>query len=308
MDVFEWSTLLAEIFPDSWLSTRGQLVKIALIDTGVNFDVHSLAHLDKVGRKFYIGKTGFTVFDKLGKDPVADGQIPGGHGTRLAGILAGKADPNNQDQLNGLANQADLFVIKAREPLSTGGDYSTFKSLLYGLELAASLGVDIAVTAQVFNLTEKTLPPAEVDRVLKAVESSGMQVFCAVENRAPGENWTGLAQNYFPGEVPFFTKIAAAPADIAQARPQIVGQKIQFLPAGFPVKTYGTGNRLISPRFSNSLATTVVGGAAALCMSFLKSSGQAADRNAVLKQLADRCQPLASADGVYAKPVIFKNF
>lgn len=308
MDVFDWSALLAGILPDNWIENRGLNVKLALVDTGVNFDVHSLGHLDKAGRKFFVGKEGFTLFDQLGKDGVTDGLIPGGHGTRLASILAGKADVANGDQLNGLAFNCDFYVIKARQSFMGGGDFSSYKTLLFGLELAAELGIDIAVTAQVFNKTERDITPFDEQKSLQRIEASGMQVYCAVENRAVGEDWSNLTQDYFPGIVPFFCKVASAPSDIGVTKGQIAGSGIHFLLGGFPAKVYSTGNRLIAPRFSNSLATAVLGGAAALCTGFMKAGGIPVSRTAVMQQLAGCSKPVTAADGVYATPSIFKNF
>jgi hypothetical protein len=135
-----------------------------------------------------------------------------------------------------------------------------------------------------------------------------MLIFNSVENREPGEDWVGLSTKFFPANQSPILKVAAAPSDIADKHAQIEAESIHFLAGGFNGKVYGTGNRLISPKTSNSYASAIMGGVAALCVSFLKSQGLPASKKDVMDLLAETCKPIADADGVYANPIIFKNF
>jgi hypothetical protein len=301
--------LLADFIPQAWRDTRGQGIKLALIDTGADLQIHSLGHLDQPGRKFFVGKPGFTVIDHSGRDKVNDGEIPGGHGTRLAGVLAGKSNEAKQDALDGIAHQAEVFIIKARHNFSdNSGDFTNARSLLDGIRLAISLGVQVAVIAQSLPLAELNIPESEIQEVLKAAEESGILIFNSVENREFGEDWTGLSTKFFPANMPSIIKVAAAPGDIADKRPQIEAESIHFLLGGFNGKVYGTGNRLISPKTSNSYAAAIMGGVAAICASFLKSQSLPAAKKDVMALLAETCKPIAEADGVYPNPIILKNF
>jgi subtilisin family serine protease len=309
MEVFDWSAFLANIIPQSWRDTRGKDVKVALIDTGVDFNIRSLGHLDKPGTKFFVGKPGFTVLDHSGRDKVNDGEIPGGHGTRLAGIIAGKSNTLNQEALDGLANGCTFITIKARHNFTNNtGDFTNAQSLVDGIHLAAKLGAHVAICAQSLPVSEQNVPAPALQEAFKAAENAGMLLVNSVENRMAGESWKGLSTNFFPANQPNVIRVAAAPADIQATASDIKAESIHFLLGGCRGKLYGTGNRLISPSFSNSYAVAVFGSVAALCISFLKSQGLKPGKNDVIKALGDICQPLSAADGVYAQPIIFKNF
>ncbi|MCB0523191.1 MAG: S8 family serine peptidase [Lewinellaceae bacterium] len=309
IETFDWSDLLTGILPQSLIDNHGKNVKLALIDTGVNLNVNSLVHLDQPGHKFFVGRTGFSILDHTGRDPVTDGFSAGGHGTQLACIMSGKADSNQDHYVNGIANEADLTIIKARD---ISGAYTGIKHLLNSFELAADLGVEIAVTAQAIPLSRmivEGITPAEVERVFTKVKDANMVILAAAENRNVGSNWTNLINKRFPNNQLDIMNVAAAPTDITQVRNQIANQKLQFLMGGFKGMVYDTSNRMNPADANNSCSVAILGGIAALCLSALKEAPDFSSNgfNGLLDALSQHSSPVSDANGNYPNPIIFKN-
>lgn len=306
METFDWSAQLAGLIPQDWIDTHGQNVKIALIDTGVNLNVHSLSQLDKPGHKFFVGRTGFSILDHTGKDAVGDGSVSGGHGTELAVILSGKSNPAAQDFVDGIAPAADMTIIKARD---NSGSVTLIKNLLDSIELAADLGVEIAITAQALSsrrIDAEGIAPSEVQRVMNKAKAANMLLFAATENRSVGGTWDNVVSRKFPNNQDNTVNVAVVPTDISAVRNQITPQKLQFLLGGFKGLTYDADNNLAHVELTNSAAVAIMGGIAALCLSALKSQGSGIAN--LLATLAQSSAPLQTANGNYPAPIIFKNF
>jgi subtilisin family serine protease len=307
MEVFDWSTLLNNIVPQDWLANAGASVKVALIDTGVHLGTKSLTHLDKPGRKFFVGRMGFNILDHSGRDSVNDGYSAGGHGTKLAGIIASQSSLNDQNLVQGIASSVDLFIFKARD---NSGGVTMGKHLLDSIELAADLGVEIAVTAQSIangRMAMEGISEAEIKRVMDKAKAANMLIIAALENRSAGGNWENIAGRKFPNNQENVVNVAAAPSDIAAVRNQIANQKIHFLLGGFKGMAYDTSNNRFLLPLNNSAAVAILAGVAALCWSALKSVGNA-NPDALLSALGQQSSPLSTANGNYPNPVIFKNF
>jgi hypothetical protein len=306
MEIFDWAQTLSALLPQAVIDSRGRNVKIALIDTGVDLDVHSLGHLDKPGRKFFVGKPGFSMLDHSGKDAVGDGFSSGGHGTPLACILAGKSDSMQEHLIDGIAHEADVIIIKARDH---SGSITEIQHLLHAFELAVDLGVDIAVTAQTLSnrrIETEGIAPAEVERVMQKVRGSNLLLLASIENRSVGGDWSNVVSRKFPSSQDGVINVAAAPSDISSVRNQIINQKIHFMLGGIKGLVYDTNNNLFPIELSNSTAVTIMGGIAALILSNLKAHGPVA-KNDLFAALSDKCLLLTEANGNYPEPVLFKK-
>ena len=331
---FDWSETISSLpvnpIPAEWLATRGQGVKVAFIDTGVNFTAASLKYLNQAGRKFFTGADGFSVDKLTGQDPVFDdmGDSNSGHGTLYASLLAGKTPdtpppPPDADLVTGIANAAEFYIIKARDPSVT----STITNLKDALELSAKLGIEIAILGQCVPMTElagEGLTPAELDRVFGLPGVKQMHIFAALENRSKGGDWNNITGGYFPNLRPEVFNVAKLPlvydrvANVIQAKP------VQFLAAGFEGKLLSKDGGILDLKaveppvpnpaeevaFSNSGAVAIVGGIAVLAASFFKqqNGGAMPDRAQLTQLLAAHSQQIAAASSDFSTPALFNKF
>lgn len=154
---FDAAKLNALGAPSSWLNTKGAGVKIAVIDTG-NSD-----HDDLAGA--YLRR--LTTFpDDYGNDTV-------GHGTHVAGIIAGR----NESKMLGMAPKAKLIGIRAVP--------GTWKSLTIAMEMAISEKADVIN----FSCGTTTPPPGTFLERVKLADRLGIIMVAAVGNsRIAGQN------------------------------------------------------------------------------------------------------------------------
>ena len=329
---FDWSETISSLpsmpIPAEWLETQGKDVKVAFIDTGVNFGSPSLKHLNQAGRKFFTGAPGFSVAKLTGQDPVFDdmGDANAGHGTLYASLLAGKTPDipvGDHDVVTGLANAAHYFIIKARDPSIT----TTITNLLNALELSANLGIEIAIIGQsvpMSELSNEGLTKAELDRVFGLPGVKQMHIFVPLENRRKGGSWETITTAFFPSLRPEVFNVAKLPIDFDRVADTIRSKPISFFAAGFGGKilTKDGGikelkavepeeiNRETEVALSNSGVVAIIGGLAVLAASFFKQQhgGLMPDRAQMSQMLGDCFLQIDNAASDFAPPACFKNF
>lgn len=309
-EAFDWAETVASLVPE-WHPCRGKEIKVALIDTGVNFDVPSLGHLNIRGHKFFTGNFGFNPFDKKGTDEVKDSfAAVGGHGTQYAGLLAGEPNPTKRGVLAGMINACDLFIVKAKE---SNSEVTRIRHLLDAFELCVELGVEIAIVplkVRVSSKRDEGIDEAQIDRVMKRVVDANLHIFTVIQNLTTGEDWTDIVEKNFPSERPEVINVAVLPQeDLEEVRPAIESQHIDFLLGGFNGWVYDTNGHLIPLRFTNSGAAAIMGGIAALCLGSLRQQElpHKISRQDLLERLQSCAQPLENATGNDPQPVIFFN-
>lgn len=310
----DWSQTLAQLphpVPAEWLLTRGQGVKVALIDSGVNLGLKSLRHLDQAGRKFNTGTSTFSVAKLTGQDLIGEafGMEGNGHGTLYASLLAGRAPDATaeEDLVVGLADAADYFLIKAR---NANDRKTTVRNLLDALELAANLGAEIAISGHCIAASEmffEDLGESEVERVFSLPGVQSMLLFAPLKNREKEDDWVGIVQDNIPSLRPEVINIAKFPANFSDVSGDIIGHNIPFLLDGFQGKVLAKNGAAIDMEFSNSGAVAIMGGIGILALSFFKSQNNGAlpGRAGMLELLSACAQPISEG---LAQPIIFKNF
>lgn len=157
----------------------GQGVDVALIDTGVDKNAIGVKHLAVAG------------FDATGAGaPLRDGF---GHGTHMAGIIAGNADATASASagLVGIAPGARVVSVKVADD---NGATSTAK-VIAGLDWVAAHRADPGLNIRVANLSFGAPPMSTygIDPVAAAVErlvAAGVVVVAAAGNAGPAD---GLA-------------------------------------------------------------------------------------------------------------------
>jgi len=311
---FDWSETLPTL-PPEWRATKGTGVKAAFIDTGVNFGHPSLGHLNKAGRKFFTGATGFSPSKLTGQDPVGEffGGPGIGHGTLYASLLAGKNSddpPPDKDLVAGIAPDADWYIIKAR---NANDRKTTIRNLLDALELCANLGVEIAITGQCISASEmpfEGISDADLNRVFGLPGLQKMAVFAPLKNLETTDSWQGVTNNNIPGRRPEVFNVCRLPENIGPLADTITQLPIPFLLHGFQGKVLTKTGNFVDLNFSNSGAVAIMGGIAVLALSFFKTQhpGSTPNHDALRQMLGDACQPLDNALSNLVPPAIFKNF
>lgn len=143
--------------PQVWSKTKGEGVKILLIDTGIDDNHEQLKHAFKLGYNFF--ERSNDVHDEVG------------HGTHVAGLLVGGT--------TGVAPKAELTVVKV---LNNDGRGS-YGSVMDGITYAINFGFDIVCMSLGVN---NKLPLMMQERFAQA-HQKGITMVCATGNQGDNE-------------------------------------------------------------------------------------------------------------------------
>lgn len=251
----QWS-LAATNVPRAWDFTRGTGVTVAVLDTGVDY-----VHPDLQGRV----DRGRDFVDQ--DDDPMDGQ---GHGTHVAGIVAGGADDNYG--IAGVAPNARILAVRVLD--GTGqGNYSW---------VADGIVYAVAKGAKVINLSLGGTEQSELlESAINYAAARGVVVTCATGN----EKAKSIG---YPARYDSCTAVGATdPAD-AHAEFSNTGAGIDISAPGVQIlsSTIGGGHEAWD---GTSMASPVVAGQAALLAS------QGLGRRAILASILGTAKDLGPA-------------
>src|SRR3990167_9334657 len=243
-EVIDWGLVFA-LVPDAWKISRGEEVKVAVCDTGIDAD-----HPD--------------LLPQLASDPIdftgspwgADDRL--GHGTHVAGIIAAT---DNAQGVVGVAPGSKLLIAKV-----LGDDGS-------GLGNWVAAGIDLAVEQKADVISMSLGSPANDPRISQAITraaTAGTFVVCAAGNSGP--NNTSID---YPGRLPNTLAIGAINKDGQLSRFSSRGKEVDFAAPGENVLSCFPGNRY-SRMSGTSMATPFVAGGGALFFSAAHKKGAAA--------------------------------
>jgi hypothetical protein len=228
-------------------------------------------------------------------------------------LLAGKSPvpaPTDKDLVNGIANEAEYFIIKARNP---NDRKTTIRNLLNALELSANLGVEIAITGQCISNSEmpfEGLGNADIDRVFNLPGVKNMHIFAPLKNLEVTDSWEGITADNFPSNRPDVFNVAKLPDNFEELSELISGEPIAFMLSGFAGQVLTKTGNADEMEFSNSGAVAIMGGIAVLAASFFKqqNGGAMPDKNQMRQLFGGRFQSIGNAQDAFATPAIFRNF
>lgn len=168
--------------PQAHALATGRGVRVAVIDTGVDFDHPELAGRVRKANNFVsFGEPTFT------------GDV---HGTAVAGVIA--ADANNREGIVGIAPEAEILALKACWPEATGSRQAACNTYT----LAQAIESALAEGAQVLNLSLAGPEDPLLARLLEKALARGVLVVAAAAER-PGEGG-------FPASLPGVVAVRAA--------------------------------------------------------------------------------------------------
>jgi len=147
----DWS-LKAINVKEAWKKTKGEGVKVMVIDTGMDEN-----HPDLKGKVKY----GINMFEKT--NDITDEY---GHGTHVAGLIAGTK--------TGVAPNVDLYIAKVLNEKGEG----SMASVMDGITLAINFKVDVLC----MSLGVRGGLPVRLQERLEEAHAQGIKVVCAVGN------------------------------------------------------------------------------------------------------------------------------
>jgi subtilisin len=242
--------------PDIWPLTRGEGVRVAVIDTGVDLDHPGLAANLRPGINILAGGS-----------PPQDGN---GHGTHVAGIIGAVGKGG---ELAGVSPGVEIYPVKALNDKGNGW----LSDIIAGVEGCIKNEMHIINMSFVVHGDNDSLR-----EMLQAADGAGLLVVAAAGNSGPGENTVRFPARY--GET-----IAVSAVD---RRQQIAGfssrgPEVDLTAPGVEVLSLWPGGKKKIMQ-GTSMAAPHVTGVAALVLSVYPT----ATPTAVKKILLEAARPL----------------
>ena len=233
-ETIDWGLALTDV-ESAWKSTKGQGIKIAVVDTGIS------DHVDLAGK--IIAK-----YDATGEgvEPSTE------HGTHVAGIITANEDDNG---IVGVAPQSQVYSVKV---LASGG-MGTFDYILKGLQICETLDCNIIN----MSLGVASDPPAEIHNQIQKLYHQNKIIIAAAGNDAGAVN--------YPAAYPEVIAVGAIDKTKTLAKFASRGPEIKAVAPGVDIlSTYGTNEyRTMS---GTSMAAPFFSGICALLLSFSKNN------------------------------------
>jgi subtilisin family serine protease len=245
----------------SWTTPRGQGqgTAVAIIDTGI-----SRSHPDLTG----VVLGGFNALDPKKPEAWDDDQ---GHGSHVAGTIAGKRDGKG---VVGVAPMAKLYAVKVLDADGNGG----FSSVIAGIEWAAKRGIKVA------NMSLGADEGSEaLKRAITAANKAGLLIVAAAGNSGGPVG--------FPASYPETLAIAASDVKDAVADFSSRGPEVDFIAPGVDVKSVKMEGGWVELS-GTSMATPHVAGLAALAVA--RGASTPAAVRAMLRKAATPLPGLAA--------------
>jgi subtilisin family serine protease len=246
-----WNERFLRVFSE-WRETRGEGIRIAILDTGIDPEHPSLKDNVKASRNF----TGS--ISKIDEE---------GHGTMVAGIIAASGESGT---ITGVAPNSELYIGKVLMDLNGGKK----EDLIDGIEWAMGKTVGGGERIDKAHIIHLSLTTEEMDQdlhdAIKEAVSKGMFVICAAGNK-------GAAGVEFPARYEESIAVGAVNRAGTKLKLSARGQELDFVALGDMVKStfprYFEGSTGFSVNSGTSLAAPFVTGVSALALAKHRSAG-----------------------------------
>ncbi|AKQ08471.1 protease [Bacillus phage PBC2] len=219
----------------AWKKTKGEGVKVLVIDTGMDEN-----HPELKGKVKY----GINMFEKT--NDITDEY---GHGTHVAGLIAGNK--------TGVAPNVDLYIAKVLDSSGTG----SMASVMDGITLAINFKVDVLC----MSLGIRGGLPTQLEQRILDAHAKGVNIVCAVGNM-------GLPEVDYPSFLDEVIAVGGVDKDLKHAQFSNRGREVDIsAPAVEVLSAFKDGKYA---RISGtSMASPLVAGAIALLISHNRKQG-----------------------------------
>lgn len=225
--------------PSLWSLSMGENIKIAVIDTGCDFNHRDIKNNILYGKNFV----------EPNKDPM-DGN---GHGTHVAGTIAAL---NNEYGMVGVAPKSKIIPVKV---LSDDG-HGSIDDIIKGIIWAADQNVDF-ITMSLGS--PQTMPSLE--KAVKYAAKKNAIIFCAAGNEGPN------VDIMYPAKYDDVIAIGAIDQKLQRTEFTCSGESLDFLAPGQDIISCVPGDQYASMS-GTSMSNPFAVGCAALVASYRKKN------------------------------------
>jgi subtilisin family serine protease len=255
-ELINWNEGIKQI-PPEWRNTKGNNIKIAILDSGVFLNHEDL-------------QNAIVFYDDYTK--VKDNIDYTGHGTHVSGIIGARSLTTNG--VIGVAPLAQLICIKVLPDSLDGSDLDNYQNIIDALDLAVKKGADIINLS--FSLKRNEVDnPNDIMKItalknkIKEIGDNNIQLIAAGGDNADLKN----KNLFFPADCPEVISVSSINEGYFERNPvysqklNIVGPTINYL-STFKAPLY-------YQHFGGcSMTTAFVSGILALALSYNKSQGK----------------------------------
>jgi len=235
-----WSITAFDL-PSAWSKTRGEGVKVGVLDTGCDLDHPDLKSNLLPGFNFV--------------NPLSDPWDDNNHGTHVAGIIAAE---NNSIGMVGVAPAAKIVPIKVLDRHGNGSLDDVARGIIWA--------VDVGHVDLICMSLGSPNPVQEVREAIKYAQSKGVVCFVAAGN-------AGLTRSiFYPANYPETIAIGSIDENLGRSSFSNTGDNLDFM---------APGNRIFSTVPDNwyavlsgtSMAAPFAAGIGALMLSHARNKG-----------------------------------
>lgn len=223
--------------PSFWKTSQGENVRVAVIDTGCDFN-----HPD-IKSNILDGKN----FIEIDEEPMDRN----GHGTHVCGTIAAS---NNRIGMIGVAPKAKIIPVKA---LNDSGS-ANVESIVKAIEWSANIGVDFITMS-----LGSTKPSKQLEQAIKYAESKGSILFCAAGNNGSSHDIL------YPAKYDGTISIGAIDRNLERTNFTCSGETLDFLAPGHEILSCVPNNNY-AIMSGTSMSNPFAVGCASLLLSYAK--------------------------------------
>ena len=252
--------------PGAWAKSKGEGVRVAVLDTGVDLDHPDLARNIVPGMNMI--------------DPNRPPQDDNQHGTHVAGIIAAE---NNDIGMVGVAPEAKIVPVKVLDRRGNGNLVDVSKGIRWAVDEG---GADLICMS-----LGSPNPVQEVRKAIQHAQSKGVVCFVAAGNAGRTKKL------FYPAEYPETVAIGSIDENFSRSGFSNTGDGLDFMAPGGRIFSTVPDNwyAILS---GTSMAAPFAVGVAALVLSYMRKKGMKppATADEYIEHFRRHTLPVSNAD------------